>query len=285
MTILILLFQFTWATLLLGRTDRHTRIKRLSKMMKKGSWWRRWLHFLCFHKLVSFYFLELLWWKRAEYVEPVVGALLSRAGWLAHGDASERSCHSQSCTFMPFCTRPSMWQEWQLLSSSEAAAVEALSLSLTHFGCTICTCADPFGWRTLWHTPCTALVGGKSHSDYRSVLSDRATQTIGLCCQTVQKSSVDQRHADLHRFHLGLFQAPQPPILARVPLHLMSNDAKHGQFRRLFKNPAGDWQRHPANALYTWRGVDFFCGMNFEFFFEWAIALGGTDPEGEPEPG
>ena len=29
------------------------------------------------------------------------------------------------------------------------------------------------------------------------------TQPIGLCRQTVQKSSVDRRHADLHRFGLG----------------------------------------------------------------------------------
>ena len=40
------------------------------------------------------------------------------------------------------------------------------------------------------------------------------TQTIGLCLQTVQESSVDQRHADLHRFHFGLFEALQPPIVA-----------------------------------------------------------------------
>ena len=120
---------------------------------------------------------------------------------------------------MPFRTRPSMWQEWQLSVSSEATAVEALPL--WHIcGCTICVCADPFGWRTLWHTPCTAWE--ESH-----------TQTICLCRQTVQKSSVDRRHADLHRFHLGLFEAPQPPIVARVPLHLMSNGANHGQFRRL----------------------------------------------------
>ena len=83
------------------------------------------------------------------------------------------------------------------------------------------------------------------------------TQTIGLCCQTVQKSSVDRRHADLHRFHFGLFEAPQPPIVAREPLHLMSNDANHGQFRRE-QHLAGDWQRHLANAFHTWRGVEFF---------------------------
>ena len=59
------------------------------------------------------------------------------------------------------------------------------------------------------------------------------TQTIGLCRQTVQKSSVDRRHADLHRFHVGLCEAPQPQTVAQVALDLMSNDANHGQFRRL----------------------------------------------------
>ena len=61
------------------------------------------------------------------------------------------------------------------------------------------------------------------------------TQTIGLCRRTVQKSCVDRRHAELHRFDFGLFAAPQPQIVARAPLDLMSNDANHGQFRRLFK--------------------------------------------------
>ena len=35
-------------------------------------------------------------------MEPVFGALLSRAEWLARGGASGRSCHSQGCTLMPF---------------------------------------------------------------------------------------------------------------------------------------------------------------------------------------
>ena len=37
--------------------------------------------------------------------------------------------------------------------------------------------------------------------------------TIGLCLQTVQQNSVDRKHADLHRFLLGLFEA-LPPIVA-----------------------------------------------------------------------
>ena len=65
------------------------------------------------------------------------------------------------------------------------------------------------------------MVGRKSHS------------TIGLCRQTVQKSSVDRRHADLHRFRFGRFEAQQLLVVARVPLHLMPNDANHRQFRRL----------------------------------------------------
>ena len=39
------------------------------------------------------------------------------------------------------------------------------------------------------------------------------TQTIVLCLQTVQESSVDRRHADLHRFHFGLFEALQLRLL------------------------------------------------------------------------
>ena len=40
------------------------------------------------------------------------------------------------------------------------------------------------------------------------------TQTIGLCRQTVQKSSVDRRHADLYRVRFGRFEAPQTPLVA-----------------------------------------------------------------------
>ena len=40
------------------------------------------------------------------------------------------------------------------------------------------------------------------------------TQTIGPCRQTSPKVSVDRRREDLHRFHIGLFGAPQPPVVA-----------------------------------------------------------------------
>ena len=107
------------------------------------------------------------------------------------------------------------------------------------------------------------------------------TQTIGLCRQTVQKSSIDRRHADLHRFHFGHLEAPQPPIVAWVPLHLTSNDANHGQFRRLNSTltlAATSCKRLPHMKR---RWIIFFGWI----FFWVAIALGGTDPEGEAEPG
>ena len=82
--------------------------------------------------------------------------------------------------------------------------------------------------------------------------------------------SVDPGRFDLHRFHLGLFEAPQPPIVARVPLHLMPNDANHGHFRRLFG-------RDILQTLATNEKV-----LNFVLG---SSQLGRNDREGEPEHG
>ena len=146
------------------------------------------------------------------------------------------------------------------------------ALPLWHIcGCTICACADLFGWRTLWHTPCTALVGGKSHSDYLSVSSDRA----GKQCRpkTCRPSPL-----------------PLWPLWSTTASDCCASTTSSHVWRcqswaipKVVQNPAGDWQRHPANAFHTWRGVEYLWIV--KRFFEWTIALGKTDREGEPEPG
>ena len=101
---------------------------------------------------------------------------------------------------------------------------------------------------------------------------------------TVQRSSADRRHADLHRFHLGLFQAPQPPIVARVPLHLTSNGAKHGQFRRLFNTlleTCSDTLQTPS----THEEVLNICGLFKEFFLSGPARSAGLTQRVNPNLG
>ena len=71
-------------------------------------------------------------------------------------------------------------------------------------------------------------------------------------------------------------EALQPPIVARVPLHLTSNDANHGQFRRLLNTlleTGSDILQTPTTRE---EALIFVMGPP---------QLGGTDPAFEPQPG
>ena len=119
----------------------------------------------------------------------------------------------------------------------------SLSLSLAHLWFAQFVLAQTFSVHELLGTSLALYWWGESHSP-----------TICLCRQTSPNISVDPGHLDLHRFHLGLFEAPQHPIVARVPLHFMPNDANHGHFRRLFG-------RDILQTLATNEGVEFCFGF------------------------
>ena len=144
-----------------------------------------------------------------------------------------------SCTDGSLASRPHP-NKLEETSSAKRGTAEALPLSDTFVA------AQTFSLDKLFVTRLAVQLYGESH-----------TQTIGLCRQAVQRSSVDRRHADLRRFRSGRFEARQPPVVAWVPLHLMPNDASHRQFRRV--HPDGDWARHPADSGHQWRSVDFCC--------------------------
>ena len=157
-------------------------------------------------------------------MEPVVGALLSRADWLAHGDVSGRSCHSHSCTLIAILHSTLYVTKVTVVDSSEAASTKALSLSLTHLWLHNLCLRKPFRLtNSLAHSLC--CTGGKKVTLRLSVC------VVRLCRKAVSTEGMQTSTAS----HFGLFEAPQPQIVARVPLDLMSNDANHGQFRRLFK--------------------------------------------------
>ena len=117
-------------------------------------------------------------------------------------------------------TRLFIWQKQQLFISSEAGTVEAISLSLWHIcGCTICTCADRFGWRTLWHTSCTRLEESHSGSSLPSPLPHWPLWSTTACdwCASATSSHVWR--------------------------------CQSWVFPKVVQHPPGDQQRHLANAF------------------------------------
>ena len=54
-------------------------------------------------------------------------------------------------------------------------------------------------------------------------------------------------------------RALQPPIVARVPLHLMSDDANHGQFRRLLNTLLETGSDILQTPFHTRRSIEFCC--------------------------
>ena len=124
------------------------------------------------------------------------------------------SCHfalDASCDKGTSCLFPQKRLPWKLSLSDI-------------YGYTICVCAD-FFWLTNSLTHSLHCTGGKKSQ----------SPTFGLSRQKSPKMSVVSGHPDLHYFHFGLCEAPQPPIVARVSLHLWCTDVNHGYFRRLFK--------------------------------------------------
>ena len=193
MTILIILFQFTWATLLLGRTDRHTRNKSLSKMMKKGSRWRKMTTLPLLPQARQFLPPRAAMIKNEHNMWNSLLELFChvqvgfRMDTLVDEVATARaalSCHfalDSSCDKSGSCWFPQKRLPWKLSRSDTFVAAHVVP-------------AQTFSVDDLFGTLLVLHWWEASH-----------TQTIGLCRQTVQESSVDRRHADLHRFHFGLF--------------------------------------------------------------------------------
>ena len=75
-----------------------------------------------------------------------------------------------------------------------------------------------------------------------------------------QAGKQTRRHEYLHRLHIGLFLAPQPPLVVWVPLHLMSHDANHGQFRRLGGTLMESGRDTLQTLLASGDALDFCCG-------------------------
>ena len=87
-----------------------------------------------------------------------------------------------------------------------------------------------------------------------------------------------RKNCACNRWCYGHCEAPHhsPRIVARVPLHLTSNDANHGQFRRLFNTVLETGSDILQTPSIREEALNFVVGPS---------QLGGTHPEGEPEPG
>ena len=83
------------------------------------------------------------------------------------------------------------------------------------------------------HNLCFRLTNSLAHSLYytggKKVTLRPSVYVVRPCRKAVSTDGMQTSTA----FHFGVFEAPQPPIVTRVPLHLMSTGANHGQFRRL----------------------------------------------------
>ena len=220
-------------TLLLGRTDRHTRNKSLSENDEEGLAIEK-DEYTSSTSTSSSVSTSSSCYDENEHICGTRCWRSSVTCRLACGMATpvDEVAHSQSCTLMPFLH--------STLYVTRVAVVDFLrsgcrgrSPSLTHLWLHNLYLRRPF-----------RLTNSLAHSWYCTG-GNKVTLSLSVCVVRPCRKAVSTE---------GMQTSTTSTLVSlkhhSLPLHLTSDDTNHGQFRRE-QHLAGDWQRHPANAFHT----------------------------------